>query len=121
MKQRPTHVQESLLAVVLAGAIVSWLTASPAAFAIGLLLLVLGGLSIPIALLLDAGWMGLAFSLGKVSQVFLLGIVYFLVLTPLGWLGRILGRADRLMLRKPSGGTFIQRIPGPGTDFTKPW
>ena len=50
-------------------------------------------------------WMGLVFVVSWVITHVSLGLVYFLVVTPLGLVGRIIGR-DRLQLRARSQATF---------------
>jgi hypothetical protein len=37
------------------------------------------------------GWMGLAHALSKVTTPIFLGVVYFLVITPIGWARRLFG------------------------------
>ena len=46
-------------------------------------------------------WMGIAFVTGSIMGRVTLGLAYYLVFTPMGLLGRLLGR-DRLALRRPS-------------------
>lgn len=45
-------------------------------------------------------WMGIAFVMGSIISRIILVAVFFLVFTPMGLLGRLLGR-DKLILRKP--------------------
>ncbi len=67
-------------------------TAPLALGAIGAVLLV-GGLLVPAALRpVEHAWMGLAHALSKVTTPIFLGIVYFVVFTPVGLLRRALGR-----------------------------
>jgi len=56
-------------------------------------LLLLGGVAFPAALgPVERAWMGLAHALSKVTTPVFLGIVYFVVLTPVGLVRRTLGR-----------------------------
>lgn len=71
--------------------------------------LILGGLAIPGRLTpIHRAWMGLAHLLSKITTPIFMGIVYFLVLTPVGLLLRVFGR--RPLSRKPSdSGHWIDR------------
>lgn len=123
MNQRPTRVLESLLAIALAGFLLSWVSGSVVPGLVGVILSVLGQWWPGFALMLDSGWMGLALILGRISQFILLACIYFLVLTPIGVAARILGRTDKLRLRKPtSASNYTNRTPNEeGHAFLKPW
>ena len=91
---------------VLAG-IVFWRGHATAATVLGSIAgaLVLGGLVAPTALgPVETAWMGLAQVLSKVTTPIFLGIVYFVVLTPVGVLRRVLGRHP--LRHSDEGGTF---------------
>jgi hypothetical protein len=60
-----------------------------------------------IAVLIDSLWMRLGWLLGLMMPKIILGGVYFLLLTPLALLSRIVGPKDTLMLRARSGSMFI--------------
>jgi hypothetical protein len=73
-------------------------------------LLILAGLTIPARLgpILRA-WMALAHLLSRITTPIFLGIVYFVVLTPVGWLKRLFGSRP---LRRPLGpSAWITRAP----------
>jgi hypothetical protein len=53
------------------------------------------------------GWMIAAFPIGWTVSRVVLGIVFFLVITPIGWVFRLRGR-DLLALRRPSKPTYWQ-------------
>ena len=59
--------------------------------------------------LLYKGWMGLAWALGMVATPVLLGVVYFLVITPIGLALRLCGR-DSLQRRKRNAPTYWREI-----------
>ena len=74
--------------------------------------LVLAGLLFPARLgPIHRAWMGLAHLLSRVTTPVFMGIVYFLILTPTGWLTRLFGRnpirhplsEGSFWVRKPSG------------------
>jgi hypothetical protein len=72
--------------------------------------LVLAGLVAPDRLgPIYRGWMGLAHLLSRVTTPLFMGIVYFLVLTPTGWLIRLFGRNP--IRHPPSEGSFWVRRP----------
>ena len=74
--------------------------------------LVLGGAFIPSLLgPVYRGWMGLAHILSKVTTPIFMGVVYFVVLAPVGLFRRMFGRNSLVRAR---GATFwITRPPGP--------
>lgn len=72
--------------------------------------LVLAGLVAPARLgPIQRAWMGFARLLSLVTTPIFMGIVYFLVLTPTGWLMRLFGRNP--IRRTPSEGSFWVRRP----------
>lgn len=71
--------------------------------------LILGGLVVPVQLSpVYRAWMGLAHLLSKVTTPIFMAIVYFLVLTPIGLLLRLLGRRP-LSRSAMKGGFWIDR------------
>ena len=81
-----------------------------------LVLLALGGVLVVSGLVLPArlgpiyrAWMGLAHLLSRVTTPIFMGIVYFLVLTPTGWLIRLFGKNP--IRHRPSEGSFWARRP----------
>ncbi len=99
--------------LVLAG-IVWWRGRMLGAVALG----ILGGLLIIAALALPGrlgpvyrGWMGLALLLSKVTTPIFMGIVYLLVLTPIGLVLRLVGRRP-LAQPSPTGSLWVRREPG---------
>ncbi len=55
--------------------------------------------------LLIAGWKNLGILLGKIVSPFVLSFIYYLALTPLAFLRKVLG-SDELQLNKPSKSTL---------------
>ena len=71
--------------------------------------LILGGLAVPGRLSpIYKAWMGLAHLLSKVTTPIFMGIVYFLVLTPVGLILRIIGRRP-LSKRGTKSGYWVDR------------
>ncbi len=58
----------------------------------GLTLVLLGSFAPRLLRRVHYGWMALTFVLGTISGTMLLTLLFFLVLTPLGWLARISGK-----------------------------
>ena len=81
-------------------------------------LLVAGGLLAPRALApVYRAWMGLALLLSKVTTPLFLGIVYYLVLTPVGVIRRSLGRNQ--LVQPLSDGSYWVRRAGPPAEPTR--
>jgi len=82
-------------------------------------LLILGGLLIPSRLgPVQAAWMGLAHAISKVTTPIFMGVVYFLVLAPVGVVMRLFGRNP--MRHKPADGSFwMTRDSGQGHDLRR--
>lgn len=73
------------------------------------LLMLLAGLFIPGKLeLIERGWMKLAHAISRVTTPIFMGIVYFVVLTPVGVVRRIAG-ANPLVHRPADGSYWIRR------------
>ena len=75
-------------------------------------LLVLGGLLIPTRLgPVERAWMGLARAISRVTTPVFMAIVYFLVITPIGWMVRLAGH--RPLVRSAADGSYwVNRQPG---------
>ena len=82
-------------------------------------LLILGGLLIPSRLgPVQAAWMGLAHAISKITTPIFMGVVYFLVLAPVGMVMRLFGRNP--MRHKPADGSFwMARDSGQGHDLRR--
>jgi hypothetical protein len=78
--------------------------------------LTLGGLLLPAQLgPIYRAWMGLAHALSKITTPIFMGLVYFLVLTPTGFLMRLFGKHP-LKHREHGGGYWARREPNDGAD-----
>ncbi len=81
------------------------LTPAYLAFALAALLIV-GGLFVPSRMgPIYRAWMALAVAISKVTTPVLMGLIFFLVLTPAGLLARLVGHRP---LARPEGATFWQ-------------
>ncbi len=76
---------------------------------IGLLVGLIGLTGNRLALPLYYGWLGIAYVFGNVMGRVLIGTIFFAVVTPLGLLGRLIGR-DRLHLKKTNRRSYWHAI-----------
>jgi hypothetical protein len=73
--------------------------------------LILGGLVIPDRLgPVYRSWMGLALAVSRVTNPIIMGVIYFGVITPLGFLLRLFGH--RPLVRVGSSTAWVRRDPG---------
>lgn len=69
-------------------------------------LLVIAGLALPAHLRpVRRGWMGLAHAISRLTTPVFMGLVYFLVLAPIGMARRILGKNP--LVAEPRGSSFF--------------
>lgn len=103
------------IAFAVLGGLVYWRGHLKVASVFGALagLLLLGGLLVPTLMgPVQRAWMGLAHLISKVTTPIFMGIVYFLVITPISVLMRLFGRAP---MRARTGSTFwVPRAPEAG-------
>ena len=104
------------LAFLALAAVLLWRGRTRTATVLGTLgaLLVLGALLAPTLLgPVERAWMGLAHAISRVTTPVMMSIVYFVVMTPIGLLMRLLGRTP---LQRPatSGSFWIPRDPAIG-------
>ena len=74
------------------------------AFALGVLLLLLGLLAPTRLGRVERGWMVLGHAIGRVTGPIALAIIYYVALTPIGYLRRTFGRSP--LARDPGAPTF---------------
>jgi len=80
----------------------------------------LSGLVVPTLLgPVQRGWMGLAHQLSRVTTPIALGIVYFLVFTPAGWLRRKLGQNPLEHSAGATGYWKVREGPSRRSDLTR--
>ncbi|NJM25160.1 MAG: hypothetical protein HC859_06325 [Bacteroidia bacterium] len=110
--EKPADRYKNILVIVIGLAIVGWIPSIPfspewrviiwkAAVVIGLASL----LSSTVAKAIEWGWLKLALGLGWVNSRIILGIVFFVFLTPIAWLARLFTR-DPLQLKRNASGTL---------------
>ena len=96
------------------GGIAFWRGRMPAVYILLTLaaLLALAGIVTPGKLTpIHRGWMGLARAISKVTTPIVMGAIYYLVLTPVGWLRRALGGHALRHARHDSSGYWVIREP----------
>lgn len=113
---------EGVLALVFGLMLLAWFTKHPAWLAIALCLTLATLVSPWLARMVAWGWMSLSQALGFVVSRILLGVVFFVVLTPLALTQRALGR-DPLKRRAPKNGTAFtdRRHTFTAKDLIRPW
>jgi hypothetical protein len=92
-------------------ALLLWRQRETIAYVTGTLggLLVLGGLVIPTKLgPVERAWMAMAHKISKVTTPIVMGIVYFIVIAPIGLAMRMLGK-NPLMHRRREGSFWVER------------
>ena len=68
----------------------------------------------------NLAWFKLGLLMGKVVSPIVLGIIFFIILTPVAFIGRLLGRDELRLKRKPVQSYWIDRVPpGPEGDSFK--
>lgn len=68
----------------------------------------------------NKAWMKLGELMGKVVSPLVLGVIFFVLLTPVGLIGRLLGRDELRLKRTNSESYWIDRVPpGPAGDSFK--
>ena len=108
-----THIQErdTCLAVTFL-LLLLWFFCKHVAFVYASMALLLLGMVWPASMRpLAVAWFGLSHVLGKVMSTILLSVVFFLVLLPVAWVRRLIGK-DSLRLRqwrKSDGSCFVVR------------
>ena len=83
---------------------------SPWLWGLGAVALVCAGTGSPLGLPVYRAWMGFAWLVGTVIGTVALGIVFFLVITPMAVVARLAGR-DRLELRQPEKASMWRPLP----------
>ena len=58
---------------------------------------------------LNKGWHSLGVALGQITSPIVLGIIYFLLVTPIAWVGRHLGRDPLRLARSGAASYWIPR------------
>ena len=107
--------------LVLAGLLRFWRHNETAGAITGVLgvLLIVGGLAVPAHLgPLQRAWMGLAHAISKVTTPIFMGIVFFLVLTPIGLVRRLFGRRS-LVHREQDASFWAKPVSGGRSDMKR--
>lgn len=110
--EKPSDRYKNILVIVIGLAVVGWIPSIPfsqewrviiwkAAVVIGLASM----LSSTVARAIEWGWLKLALGLGWINSRIILGIVFFIFLTPIAWLARLFTR-DPLQLKRKASGTL---------------
>ncbi len=77
----------------------------PVVFGVLAAVILISGLAVPAALEpIERAWMALAHALSRITTPIFMGIVYFLLLVPVGLIRRVTGR--NALVRKPVDGSY---------------
>ena len=83
-------------------------------------ILILAGLIAPASLgPVQRGWMGFAHVLSKITTPIFMGIVYFLVITPIGLFRQMIGKNAMIQKSNPETGYWAVRDPGVRSDMRR--
>lgn len=86
------------------------------------LALLIGLLSEALSVLVSRGWMKFGKAIGMVVSPVMLGVLYYLVLTPLALAQRLLANKDPLHLKRTAGSNFKPvEQPVTQSSFEKMW
>lgn len=123
MLPRPTEreVRQSVLVITI-GFTVLYLFFHAQWMAVMAVAVAVAGLFVPaLARMITTAWLGLAHALGRVNAFVLLSLVFFLIVTPLAWVRRVLGR-DGFHAGERTGSTWVARDHRyTAGDLEKPW
>lgn len=93
-----------------------WHVSGVAALLLGAGILLLIALFKPAMLSpLNKAWFWLGLAMGKIVSPVVLGIIFYLLITPVALLGRLFGRDELRLARSPKDSYWIDRSP-PGPD-----
>lgn len=122
-KRQAVDVAKTMLVLTLASLVIYLITKTTPWLYVAAAMAAIGAFSGQVSRIIDRLWMGLAGMLGKFVPVILMGIVFFLVLTPLAWLSRLFGKQrNPLMLRDPGVTVFVElEREFPEESFLKTW
>lgn len=118
----PSSPAATLLTLTLAALIAYALTQVHVWLIVAMALAACGIFVPPLALLIHKGWFALARLLNRLTQPILLLLLYWLVLTPVALLFKLLGKKSPLPLQNNSSTTFVTRKnPITTESFKKMW
>ena len=80
--------------------------------AIGLIVGAIGLTGTRLALPFYWAWLGIAFVMGNIMSRLIIALIYYLIITPMGLLSRLVGR-DPLQLKKPKGESYWRDLQFP--------
>lgn len=105
MNKQPQPIETMAVLALAALVLYLWLNHIYLLYA-AILLLLTGIFLKPVSEFIHRNWMQLAHVLGKINGVILLGILFFLVLTPLSWVYRLFNK-DHLKLKKGESDSYL--------------
>ena len=122
MQENKNNPTSTILTIVVGFLIVFLITKWNWALYVSITIGALGLISSTLAHYISTGWMKIGWLMGLIIPNILLSLVYFLILTPVAILSRIISKKDSLSLTNPKGSLFTERNKSfDKTSFEKPW
>ncbi|MHB0996381.1 MAG: SxtJ family membrane protein [Elusimicrobiales bacterium] len=115
---------KTLNILALAALVFHFVFGAPWLLILAALLLAMGAWDNPAGRAIASGWLKFAAVLGHFNTKVILGLIFYLVLTPVALLYRLFNRAAADHFRKDPGGSLFTDIPGDACSkesFEKPW
>lgn len=83
---------------------------------------IIGIFSVYLSKKIEWVWFKLTYILSLIVPNILLGLVFFLILTPVAFFANLTGKADTLQIKKPAHTAFVTRNKKfTADDLSKPW
>ena len=122
MQENKNNPTSTILTIVVGFLIVFLITKWNWALYVSITIGALGLISSTLAHYISTGWMKIGWLMGLIIPNILLSLVYFLILTPVAILSRIISKKDSLSLTNPKGSLFTERNKSfDKNSFEKPW
>lgn len=122
LSRSTTQAAQTVFLLILA-TVIGYLWKQHVYFLYTAVLLSIGGfLSPAFVLFVDKIWMRIGWLMGQIIPKVLLSIIFYLVLTPLALLSKLIGEKDPMKLRKPTSSLFKEATPLVSKEsFKKMW
>jgi hypothetical protein len=122
LSRSTTQAAQTVFLLILA-TVIGYLWKQHVYFLYTAVLLSIGGfLSPAFVLFVDKIWMRIGWLMGQIIPKVLLSIIFYLVLTPLALLSKLIGEKDPMQIRKPTSSLFKEATPLVSKEsFKKMW
>ncbi|SOE21962.1 hypothetical protein SAMN06298216_2412 [Spirosomataceae bacterium TFI 002] len=103
------NYSQTILSIVVGFIVLYWIFDKEWLFYIASVVGVLGLLSTTFAKYIEIGWLKIAEVMGRINATILLSLIFFIFLTPIALLMKIIKGGDQLKLKKQSDSVFVDR------------